>query len=89
MMKTILSEIGRARKQVNFTVSDVALLFLFSDQAHRPSKSGAPASETHGAASDGGEVDDGRRWRSAHIDTGLFAKGHFCDTLLWGHRGVP
>src|SRR5579872_2717278 len=24
-----------------------------------------------------------------HIDTGLFAKEHFCDTLLWGHRGVP
>jgi len=56
MVETILSEIGRARKQVNFIVSRVALL---------------------------------RRWRSMHIHTGLFAKAHFCDTLLWGHRGVP
>jgi hypothetical protein len=56
MVETILSEIGCARKQVNFVASGMALL---------------------------------RRWQSVHLHTGLFAKGHFCDTLLWGHRGVP
>ena len=56
MMDTILSEIARARKQVNLIVSGAAL---------------SP------------------RGRSVQIDTGLFAKEHFCDTLLWGRRGVP